>query len=553
MVDIQSGRAKACSYDSTFTRKSLIIGILLLGAWLRFHALVRDVRFQPDEALFSTFARAAAINGEWMLPGALDKPPLAIYANALAVIFVGESEFAARLPGTLASMVLLAVMYRLGRDMYGVTRFNYLWQRLPHPLTPSPLRREGEPAKLYNRALTVKARDGVPMMALLLMAVSPYAIAFSATALTDGLMLLLMVLALSMAVRDRWAWSGLWLGLACASKQQAVFYLPLIALVGWATAIRFGMRKGRPSRSPLQSAIVRFGIAFGVCVSGLLVWDIARGGTSLFALAAVNNDPARLIRANEILPRLAAWLTYGQGLIGAGWLTAILVGLALVRLLVRVVRETRRRDVLVDVLLLVWLAGYGVLHWLVAFNTYDRYLLPMLPVVVLLVARGLNFKKGRSGRSPLHIVIAVILVVGAVNTRTKINNLGEQYAGIDALADYLNSKPVATVIYDRWLGWELGYYLGEWTDKRRVYYPTPDTLAEGALSLCEIGVRYLPAPAQQPIQPYLEALREAGFRVELDNEIAGFVVYAITPAWADASDAATSSPGLSESCGGEQP
>ena len=42
------------------------------------------------------------------------------------------------------------------------------------------------------------------------------------------------------------------------------------------------------------------------------------------------------------------------------------------------------------------------------------------------------------------------------------------------LARHLNGKPVATVIYDPWLGWELGYYLGVWHDKRRVHYPDAD-------------------------------------------------------------------------------
>jgi hypothetical protein len=92
---------------------------------------------------------------------------------------------------------------------------------------------------------------------------------------------------------------------------------------------------------------------------------------------------------------------------------------------------------------------------------------------------------------------------------------------------------VATVIYDRWLGWELGYYLGQWHDKRMVYYPTPDLLVKDALRLCEIGPRYFPAPAAQSVGPWLDALREAGIEVDRTFSNEGFVVYRLLPPWTE--------------------
>jgi hypothetical protein len=153
------------------------------------------------------------------------------------------------------------------------------------------------------------------------------------------------------------------------------------------------------------------------------------------------------------------------------------------------------------------------------------------------------------------IWLFLLLIIPAINAaegRTAINDEYRQYEGIDDLAAYLNSKPVATVIYDRWLGWELAYYMGQWTDKRRVYYPTPDELVRGALNLCEIGSRYLPAPAQKPINPWLEALWEAGFDVAQVYETRNFVVYEIIPS-GGASSAESSSPDPSGSCGDEPP
>ena len=71
---------------------ALLLGILCLAAFLRFHALAQDLRFQADEALFATFARDAALNGAWMLPGALDKPPLTFYAMALSMSFAARGS-----------------------------------------------------------------------------------------------------------------------------------------------------------------------------------------------------------------------------------------------------------------------------------------------------------------------------------------------------------------------------------------------------------------------------------------------------------------------------
>lgn len=473
----------------------LTIAIILLGIGLRVHALAQDIRLEPDEAWFSTFAREAAINGGWWLPGPLDKTPLAIYASALAQAFVGDSEFAARLPGFFASILLMPVMVTAARTWY-------------------PGAHGGAPLQVIVLTLT---------------ALSPYALAFSATAYTDGLMLLCMALALCLAGRRRWGWAGIWLGIGFACKQQALFYLPLLLALGWAAGDLM------PRRA------LRFLAGLGAVTLLLLLWDAARPGDSLFALAAVNNDPGRLIRSDEVLPRLSAWLTYAQTLLGPGWLTALLLFYGILVVLVRIRREPRQRTTMIDMVLLGYGLAYGLLHWLAAFNTYDRYLLPLLPPVTLLAGRmvGFIFDVVRAQRTvPLRRAItgllALALLVPAVEAserRGTVGTLYHDYAGIDQLADYLNAQPVATVIYDRWLGWELGYYLGQWHDKRMVYYPTPDLLVRDALALCEIGQRYFPAPASKSVTRWLDALQEAGFAVTRSYTSQQFVVYQITPPW----------------------
>jgi len=135
--------------------------IVLLAGVLQFHQLGRDIRFHPDEASFMTYARGAAVNGDWLLPGALDKPPLSIYLGAISMVATGlvaddkgvlrldplAGEFAARLPNVIMAILLVSLLMRLWRDVFS--------------------------AEAAARA------------AGLLTALSPYVLAFGATAFTD--------------------------------------------------------------------------------------------------------------------------------------------------------------------------------------------------------------------------------------------------------------------------------------------------------------------------------------------------------------------------------
>jgi len=513
-------------------RNSLIILTLLLGAGLRFHALAYDTRFHPDEALFATFARKAAVNGDWMLHGPLDKPPLSIYAEAISMMLVGArplpngvltldtrmGELAARVPGTLASIVLVSVMYALAKRLY--------WTN-----------------KRARRAVPLP----VPIIAAFLMAVSPYALAFSATAFTDGLMLLCMVMALWMASRGQWFWAGLWMALGYACKQQALFYVPLVVGVGWNLTPwppLHVMERGRTA----SIAIFKFALPIAICFGVLAVWDGARTQeTSLWMLAVMNNDPGRLIYPEQALPRLQIWASYAGHFAGSWWMTAILGVIAVVGMMWRAKNWPQERSTRVDVILAVYVLGYGVIHWLVALPTHDRYLLPLVPLVILLMARGIEtgiksvtqwLKDTRAQRSSSFVLGIIICIAGlsfwpsawdATEGRIGVGGDRGQHAGIDRLGAYLDSKPLGTIVYDHWLGWELGYYLGTWSDKRLTYYPTPDALAADAAAQDDRAPRYFPVPRNVPVDPWLTQLAQAGFMIARDFESRNFVVYRLMP------------------------
>ena len=106
-----------------FASRWFVVVLILIGAVWRFHLLGADVRFHADEAYYSAFARAFAVRGDVLLVGNLDKPPLALWGQALMMATVGVTvdenglrhldllpgEIVARLWSGYASVLILAV------------------------------------------------------------------------------------------------------------------------------------------------------------------------------------------------------------------------------------------------------------------------------------------------------------------------------------------------------------------------------------------------------------------------------------------------------------
>lgn len=465
--------------------------MLWLASLLQFQQLGRDQRFLPDEAHFMTFARGAAVYGDWLLPGPLDKPPLSITVSALSMAAIGTradaagvlhldplaGEFAGRLPNVMLALLLCALMMRLARSLF----------------------RDEWAARLAG----------------LLMAISPYTLAFGASAFTDMSLLCFSVLALCLALGRRWAWAGLALGLAFWCKQQAIFSMAFVFALAWAR---------RADRRDWLRLLLPLCLSFGA----LLIWDLARPEASIFLQAAANNVPNQWLAVPATwLPRLLDWLGMYLWLLGPPPVTALL-------LLLAVWLTFNRRGLLQPQLrLLLWaVAVYSAVHVIFNFNRYDRYVLLALPLLVLLAAGALAaWLRLLKHRVAGGFVLALLLLGGFWMLRSDIRIGGDRaaFAGIDGLAAHLNSKPVATVIYDPWLGWQLGYYLGAWHDKRRVHYPTADALVRGALALTETGHRYLVAPVDAPYETWLDALRAAGFGIDEDYARDRFLVYRLIP------------------------
>lgn len=473
-------------------KRAALLGILLLAGWLRLDAAARDIRFHPDEALYSTFARNAVTYGDWWLSGPLDKPPLSLYASALTMHFTAatvtaqnvldvplqQGEFAARLPGVFAGLILVALGYAIARHLYN-----------------------GQTA----------------LLAALLLAISPHAVGYSASAFTDMLMLALALAAGFAALRGHMTAAGLVLALSIATKPQGAFYGVFVLTI-------IMTQSGAPRRDA-----ARLGAALLVGLALLLLWDTARPGESFLSAGNRHINPGRLFSTPDEWPdRLRHWLSDGGFLLGPVWLTAALTLAGL---------GTIRRPV--SVIAAGFITLYSLAHIISALPLFDRYLLVILPPLAILVADALN-RAARRLTLPQIVVYTAILLLTWPVIPYDTGQHGRRDGDIIALAAYVNSRDIGAIVYDHWLGWEMGYYIGAWSDKRRVYYPTPAAFRADAPRNPDRAPRLLIAPTDEAHTAWLDAARAAGFDVAESFRTGGFVAYTLTSPSGDVSGAGSS-------------
>ncbi len=461
--------------------RNWLIFFTWLAAFLRLRALFAN-HFHADEALFASWARLIAVWRDPLLQTQLvDKPPLLFYSQALFYPLLGAVEWAARLPNWIASLLLIPLV--------GIMAWHW-----------------------YRDAKTA-------VLAAALIALSPLAIQFSATAFIDPLLTFLLLLAITFTSRSRPGWAGLLFGLAVTAKYQAFLFLPFIL----GLALMAGWRRR-------QAARWITGCAAPLLL--LLIWELARSSQPVLWRHQMQNfGGVRLIWSWELWPRAAAWLQQGQYLWG-GWLSAGLFLAALLALWRLRPSSEDKKTTAVSKLLLLFLAAYGLLHWLLAVPVWDRYLLPILPLTAILCARGWGLLAGwlaqslarRSGRAAstrwitagLIMALLVLLLPAAEkarNGRFPVGGQPDADQGASEVAAFLADEPYGTVLYDHWYSWQWRYHLFD----KRVYvswFPHAAALtADVAAFHSPEQARYIVLPAAAVSQPIQRALETAGFKL----------------------------------------
>ncbi|MFN2138119.1 MAG: ArnT family glycosyltransferase [Candidatus Promineifilaceae bacterium] len=450
----------------------LLLLLILLAAALRFPALFSN-HFHADEALFAAWARLIAIwRDPLLLAQNVDKPPLLFYLQALAYPLFGPVEWAARLPNLAASLLTIPLTAVLA------------WRFYHHTFTS--------------------------LMAALIVVSSPLAIQFSATAFTDPLLTAwLMAALLWLALPARPLWAGLFFGLAVLTKYQAWIFLPLALALAWL----YDWQKWQWRRALL---------GFVPPLALFLLWQFLRSGRlDLWGEQLTNFGGLRLTWSFELLPRLASWSTLWSLSLGSALLPVLFLVATLA--LWWQSRGDPDRHSLVDRLLILFVLSYFGLHWLLAVPVWDRYLLPLLPLVALVIARGAALLMERlpvSGRwalLPAALLLILMLLVQAptaLEARAAGLPLGgspDADQGAWQVAEYLDQAPYGTVLYDHWYSWHWRY---SFIDKG-VYiswFPHPQALIKDlAVFGRDPGERFLVLPAGDQARPVLRAVAGAGF------------------------------------------
>jgi 4-amino-4-deoxy-L-arabinose transferase-like glycosyltransferase len=462
--------------------KVLLWALVAVGAGLRLSLIVGQ-RFHGDEAIYGYWAQLVASGQDPLLISVpLDKPPLFIYLLAGVFRLLGPTEVAARLINQAASVAAVPLTYWLGR-------------------------------RLYTRQAA--------LMAAAMMALSPFNILFAPTAFTDPFMGALILAAMALAADGRCGWAGLLAGLAVATKQQGLFFVPLIFTLGWTLR----PHASRPNtRQPVAKSrawdMAQMGLAFLSVMLLVTGWDALRWRLrpSFWVQSAVSHGPLHLASGWELGERLAGWSTLLGYVFGSPLLNAILL-LGVPFLLWRNRRAVRGHSetsaIRADWLLATFGTVFVLIHWLFSFRVWDRYLLGLVPLASLLLARVVEQIAARAGTRWMGVIGLVVLLLlarpalKAVQEAYPIGGDHGAYQGLEeVIAFFRHEVPDGSVVWHRYLGWHYFHYLFDAPLNLR-WYATPEVLAAKVSQGSDVA-NYVAFPAwEKAAEPEAQAALKA--------------------------------------------
>ncbi len=463
----------------------ILLSLAMASAVLLPTNLLASQRFHHDEALYATWAWQITTGADpWLAHTPVDKPPLFLYTLAGVINLLGPTEAAARVPSLLATAISVLLTFGLGRKLYG---------------------------------------EAVGLVAAWLMALSPFTLLFAPTAFTDPLLVALVLAACLAAMHHRPVWAGVLTGLAVATKQQGVFFTPLVlALLIYDLRLTYHV-----SRITYHVPRLMLGLLFTLLP--VLIWDFMRSDVPDFLTYSLSNYGGLSGDAGSFGERWGGFV----GLLYYGTASPVLngifgVGLSLL-LLYNLTGDRRPKtggpfqpsnlptfnlptfqppspaqtDWTFTSFILLFLLG----HALFSFQVWDRYLLGLIPLLALLLARilwlpcsvltrtaGFYHRDAEAVRSlpvgqrvfqfnflwvsvPLWfnklfgslygLALALLLVVtlaqpvqDAVNGRYPLGSHSQALSGIEQIVAYLQGHAGANhTLYHRWLGTHWRFYL----------------------------------------------------------------------------------------------
>lgn len=441
---------------------------------------------REDEAIYSFWAVHGWRVDPFFLKVWPDKPPLFLGVLALAFQLWGASQASGRFLNILLTLLTALVVGATARRLWG----------RPHSL-----------------------------IATTLYLLNPFVLSFAPTVYTDPMLVLAGQLALWAALTGAAFGAGFWLAVAIMTKQQGVFYVPLILAVLWTQPVlaMTGQREHQWRRWG------RFGVGAVLVLAPIFYWDYSRWAVapSPWDLGVRNYGALQVLPPAQWLARSSEWASL-LWYFTASW--PVWSGIALLLLwrcrgLIGPI-SIRKAPV---VWLLLWCGGFFGFHVTTSMQPWDRYLLPLAPLFCLLVA-GLLPRVDWSGfqRSAIRWVtlgglsLLLLLPPALAAARGKLPIGGDHgdYSGLtEAIVWLQREAPPGSILYQQRLGWHYQFYLYDELASGAIdlrWFPTPTYLAANAAQSPAVR-RFLVLPDWTP-QPNLP-LQLAARRIQLVPQV----------------------------------
>lgn len=410
----------------------MLLAIVALAIGLRLWALDPAI-LHVDEALYASYGVASIDGRDPLLLHAgypLDKLPLAFWTLGVVIAAAGDGAIAIRFPGLVSAAATVVAVYLIARELDAERQLGAVG-------------------------------------AALLFALSPFAILFGATVFVDPPAVAIGSVAVLLAARGHPAAAGVTLGLAIGAKLFALAFAPLaiaLLLLRSPTRVRDAIRLS-----------VGFGVVAALWMALMLARSIIFGAPWFLGLQYEGVGGTGLVAPDAWPARIGEWWAFGRYLFVGPLLVVVLVGLA-----AAVTFGWSRRHLAV---LAVAGFGLGYAMLLVAVRTpvYDRYLLYLVPPIVVVAGIGLGWLVDAAprGRQLLAVVVVGLVVAaslpgaaGAVRGEYLTAERADmRYHGFGALCDWIERNgDNQTVVWNQALSWHLAYCLAA-DDARVSWYP----------------------------------------------------------------------------------
>ena len=347
------------------TRATLLAGLALLTFFV---GLGRPAITDSDEAFYAQAGREMVETGDWVTPRyngeyRFEKPVMFYWLVALAYLPAGAGEFAARLPSALAGLGLVLAAFACARRWYD------------------------EDTALLAGAVTATSFGYI---AVARQALPDLALACFITAATWAAFEALVVPRAAGERRRGWlAAAGVALAAAFLTKGPVGIVLPALA-VGPAALWRClseGRAAGGPGR-PLARLAAEVGFLAAICLALTLPWFAAMTathGTAYLERFFIDENVERFATARYNDPRPFGY--YLPIVIGGllPWSPLMLLFWRPVRGVLAGVRRVGSTEVR----LALW-ALAPLLFYSLSIGKQPRYVLPVLPPLAMLLARGVS-------------------------------------------------------------------------------------------------------------------------------------------------------------------